>query len=277
VLQAGSAGAAPHGWGWADNGWDTAGAPVYFATTGTHTIRIQQREDGMTVDQIVLSPDAYATTAPGPRRDDTTILAFTQGTPPPPPSTAGTIVLRPGTLAADQLTGRWELVADTTAASGSAVWNRNLGEAKIAPALAAPPNFFEMTFNADAGKAYHLWIRMRAEGNSTSNDSIHLQFSDSVDAGGNPLAQIGTASSAEMVLQAGPSGASPTGWGWTDNGWGAPGANVFFTTTGAHTLRIQQREDGAIIDQIVISPDAYLSTSPGARRNDATILPVAGS
>jgi hypothetical protein len=73
-------------------------------------------------------------------------------------------------------------------------------------------------------------------------------------------------------LQDGPGGAAPQGWGWTDNGWGAAGPHVYFEATGSKTLRIQQREDGAIIDQIVISPDAYLTSSPGSRRNDNVIL-----
>jgi hypothetical protein len=47
---------------------------VYFAATGQHTLRIQQREDGPTIDQIVLSPNTYLTTPPGPRQNDATIL-----------------------------------------------------------------------------------------------------------------------------------------------------------------------------------------------------------
>ncbi|OLC51642.1 MAG: hypothetical protein AUH43_02135 [Acidobacteria bacterium 13_1_40CM_65_14] len=35
VLQDGSGGAAPLGWGWADNGWGVAGANIFFETTGT--------------------------------------------------------------------------------------------------------------------------------------------------------------------------------------------------------------------------------------------------
>lgn len=117
---------------------------------------------------------------------------------------------------------------------------------------------------------------MRAQGNSFSNDSIHIQFSDSVTASGTPTAQIGTSSSTEYVLQDGPSGAADQNWGWTDNGWGTLGPNLFFAASGTHTLRVQQREDGAIIDQIVISPDTYLSSPPGGRQNDATILPKTG-
>jgi hypothetical protein len=62
------------GWGWADQGWNGLGSPIYFATSGTHTLRIQQREDGVNIDQIVLSPDRFLTVAPGAQHDDTTIV-----------------------------------------------------------------------------------------------------------------------------------------------------------------------------------------------------------
>ena len=84
--------------------------------------------------------------------------------------------------------------------------------------------------------------------------------------------RTGTTSSAEVVLQDGPNGAADHGWGWSDNGWGAPGVNIYFATTGTHTIRVQQREDGAIVDQIVLSPGTYLTTAPGARRDDTTII-----
>jgi hypothetical protein len=46
-----------------------------------------------------------------------------------------------------------------------------------------------------------------------------------------------------------------------------------FATTGRHTIRIQAREDGAQLDQIVLSPSQYLNAAPGPVRNDATIVP----
>jgi hypothetical protein len=277
VLQDGPSGAAPHGWGWTDNGWGSLGQQIYFASSGTHTIRIQQREDGATVDQIVLSPDTYVTSAPGPHSDDTTILASTGGTsppPPPPPNDATTVVLWTANTAAGDVHGNWQRVSDSTAAGGSALRNPDAGAGKIAPALASPTNYFEMTFAAEKAVAYHVWIRGRADGNSTSNDSVHMQFSDSLDPSNAPFARIGTTSSAEFVLQNGSGGAAPHGWGWTENGWDTFGPNIFFASTGTHTLRVQQREDGITIDQIVISPDTYLTKSPGARRDDATILPA---
>jgi hypothetical protein len=38
------------------------------------------------------------------------------------------------------------------------------------------------------------------------------------------------------------------------------------------TLRIQPREDGLTIDQIVLSPAQYLNASPGALKDDTTII-----
>ena len=48
------------GWGWQDKGYWTGQSPVVmFGAGGTHTIRVQTREDGVEFDQIVLSPATY--------------------------------------------------------------------------------------------------------------------------------------------------------------------------------------------------------------------------
>jgi hypothetical protein len=47
---------------------------------------------------------------------------------------------------------------------------------------------------------------------------------------------------------------------------------VYFERSGRQTLRIQQREDGVLIDQIVISAQRYLGRSPGAVINDNTVV-----
>jgi len=49
-------------------------APIYFASTGTQTIRVQVREDGVSLDQIVLSADRYLTVSPGASKNDSTIV-----------------------------------------------------------------------------------------------------------------------------------------------------------------------------------------------------------
>ena len=166
------------------------------------------------------------------------------------------------------------LEADTSAASGRKIRQADAGGAKLAAPLAAPSNYFELTFTADAGRPYRLWLRGRADGNSYSNDSVFVQFSDSVDAAGAATYRIGTTTATEFNLEA-CSGCGLSGWGWEDNGWGpnVTGPRIYFAATGTHTIRIQTREDGLAIDQVVLSADAYLSVSPGATKNDTVILP----
>ena len=123
-----------------------------------------------------------------------------------------------------------------------------------------PVNEFEMTFSAVANTpSPPLWVRIRAQGNSMRNDSVHVQFNDSVTSTGSATMQIASTSSAEIVLQNGDADTSQSGWGWADNGWNTLGPHIYFRTSGPHTLRVQQREDGAIVDQIVLSPNQYLT------------------
>jgi hypothetical protein len=63
------------GWGWQNTAyWLTQPVTVSFAASGTHTLRIQVREDGVQFDQIVLSPTTYLTRPPGPVNNDATIV-----------------------------------------------------------------------------------------------------------------------------------------------------------------------------------------------------------
>ena len=169
--------------------------------------------------------------------------------------------------------GNWQLVSDATAAGGLRMHNPDAGGAKITTAAAAPANYFEVTFNAVAGRPYRIWLRGKAEADYWANDSVFLQFNGSVDSGGANIWRIGTTSAAEYNLEEA-SGFGVSGWGWQDNGWGAGvlGPLVYFKTTGPQTLRIQTREDGLSIDQIVLSPAKYLSSAPGTNKNDTTLL-----
>ncbi len=67
------------GWGWTDSVYDGVAAPVYFAQSGTQTIRIQQREDGVGWDQLVLSSAVY-TARPGAAKNDQTHIDEDFGT-----------------------------------------------------------------------------------------------------------------------------------------------------------------------------------------------------
>lgn len=339
-------GAGVAGWGWNDENYGTIGDPVYFATAGMQTLRIQQREDGIMWDQIVISAGAHSATAPGSAKNDGTILPLTFGTSASAVSThsyaspgqypltltvtdsgalsayattsvtvlsqgsSGGILARAGgpyagvtgqmvtfdgsgstapasaqyswsfgddiAIRASELriTGtRWRTIADPSAAGGVALENPDAGEPKLTSAIASPSSYVEATFRAAAGVPYRVWIRMRAANDAWTNDSIFVQFSGSVTSTDTPVHRIGSNDGMRVFLEDG-TATGLAAWGWGDNVYGGVGTPVYFNTDGEQRIRVQQREDGVRIDQIVISAGSYATTAPGSVKNDTTIVPL---
>jgi endonuclease/exonuclease/phosphatase family metal-dependent hydrolase len=173
----------------------------------------------------------------------------------------GDIVVQAGS--AGTRVGKWTIAQDKTAAGGVVIRQKNEGAAKIYVAAAKPANYFELTFAALAGKPYHLWVHGRADANYWANDSVFVQFSGSVTAAGEPAYRIGTTAAAEVNLEA-CRHCGVSGWTWQDNGYGAHalGVPIYFAKSGAQTIRVQTREDGLAIDQILLSPATYLRDEP---------------
>jgi regulation of enolase protein 1 (concanavalin A-like superfamily) len=74
-LASDSTGASLQGWGWGHGAyWLQQPVTLTFAATGSHSMRLQIREDGAQFDQIVLSPSTYLTAPPGPAANDATIV-----------------------------------------------------------------------------------------------------------------------------------------------------------------------------------------------------------
>ena len=59
--------------------------------------------------------------------------------------------------------GNYEVVSDATAAGGVRLHNPDAGAAKLSNALANPGTYVELQFTAQAGVAYRLWIRGKAQ------------------------------------------------------------------------------------------------------------------
>ena len=171
--------------------------------------------------------------------------------------------------------GTWTERDDATAAGGAVRIDPNLGAPKSAAPLAETENFVQFWFAPDPTLEYKLWIRLKAQNNSWANDSVWVQFSDAVDSTGNPIFRQGTTQGMAVNLEE-CSGCGISGWGWEDDGWGSVNRNgmlLRFPRIGTQTITIQTREDGVMIDQIVLSAQKYKTTRPGAAKNDTTIIP----
>jgi hypothetical protein len=179
-------------------------------------------------------------------------------------SGGGDVVLHAAT--APVVVGNWSVVRESSAAGGSLLMNEDMGEPRLSDARAAPDDYFELTFRAEANRPYRVWIRGRAERDARTNDAVFVQFSDSLNRKGRAAYRIGTTSGASITL-AGCGTCALSGWGWQD---AAP--LVYFAKTGLQTIRVQPREDGLSIDQVVLSDGSYLTASPGQATDDTTIL-----
>src|SRR6185369_3452738 len=157
--------------------------------------------------------------------------------------------------------GNWSKQFNSSAAGQTVLRNPDLGASKVVAPLATPADYFDVSFSVVAGVPYRVWLRGRADNDYWGNDSVFAQFSSSLDANGAPAFRIGTTDglviNLEDCLNCG-----LQGWGWQDTGWGVGvlGPIVYFQSSGTQTLRIQKREDGISIDQIVLSPSLYFYT-----------------
>jgi hypothetical protein len=171
--------------------------------------------------------------------------------------------------------GRWRRVADATAASGVRLTHPDAGAAKLLAPLANPTDYIELTFDAHADLVYQLWIRGRAARNAWKNDSAYVQFSSTIDFSDGPRWRIGSDDglmfSLEPCVNCGVSG-----WGWNQDGlmpFTNVGELIRFEKEGRQTIRIQTREDGLSIDQVVLSSVSYRGdVRPGAAKRDTIVL-----
>jgi hypothetical protein len=187
-----------------------------------------------------------------------------------PAPAGGNIVLYPSDVT--NIVGNWARIGSTSGAGGLKMQSADAGTDVTDGALAAPGDYFEAQFVPEANRQYRVWLRLRAAGDSKFNDSVWVQFSGAVDSGGSPLWRTGTGSGLLVNLEA-CGGCGSSQWGWTGGAWWVTDrAIVSFAATATQTIRIQNREDGVDIDQIVLSPTTYFDQAPGITVNDTTIV-----
>ena len=173
--------------------------------------------------------------------------------------------------------GNWARLSSTTGAGGQKMTSADRGWSSPNSPLASPADYFEASFDAQSGVAYRLWLRLRAANNSKYNESVWVQFSGAVTGGGAVLWPIGS-TSALLVNLEDCKDCGVSGWGWQDNAyWLGTSSTVRFAASGRHTIRVQTREDGVDVDQIVLSPSTYVNAPPGSLNDDATVVPKTGT
>ena len=202
---------------------------------------------------------------------DSVVLTSSSGSQIPPPNED--IVIYSSDASASSIHGAWTPTPSSSSPGGTMLATSDQGVAHTSAPLASPADYVDLSFAADGGTPYTIWVRLRATNNNKFNDSLWVQFSDAR-ANGTSVYAVNTTSGLLVNLATNSSGASLSGWGWQNGAyWLSQATTITFATTGLHTVRVQVREDGVDFDQIVLSPSTYLDAPPGPDANDTTIVP----
>ena len=201
---------------------------AYNLATGKHTLTIEKREDGAKIDCVVITKNSSSTPSTSvfsgnPSTTTTTSSSSSTSSPPPASTTESVnaeIEAEDGTMS-----GPMERGANNGASSGMYVWVPNGG---------GSGGYAKYTFDVTRSGKYIIWGRVLAPNNK--DDS----FSVSVDGGADSTWDTTISSNWVWDKVSHRGGADPV---------------VYNLSAGKHTFLIKQREDGAKLDEFIITDD----------------------
>ena len=177
-------------WGWEDSThYSPDDGNVYFQYDGKHNVRVQSRQDGVSLDTILLNPYEEIDYMLADRDfEKINHLITTNKIMTRYPD----LIIIPGSsVDEDNVYGKWKKKFDS-----SALFNFRLDDLpprmkwQYQP-LINPEDYFEVNFIAKKGIRYRVWIRLKANNGSPQNDSVYLQFNHSIDKNGKEKYRIG--------------------------------------------------------------------------------------
>lgn len=220
-------------------------ATINVATTGVHTLSLYMREDGFVADKIALTTSAsfIATDA------NTPLTAGTDTTPPPTTITspdAGLLTLQAEAYNSKIARGGqdWTTISKSTLSGGLGVQVLPDMGVQIDTNIATTSPQLNYTVNIPTAGIYYIWLRGVSYGESS--DSAHIGLDGVVQSTSDKITGFG---------------GSP---GWSNKTMDGTVASISVATAGVHTLNLFMREDGFLVDQISLTPNAlYSPTNTG--------------
>jgi len=244
------------GWGWQDGAYWLARTTVTFGSSGTQTIRIQTREDGVAFDQVVVSAGAWASTAPGQVSGDSTIVTSSGSTttstgagttPTPSAPYNGVAAAIPGTIQVENFDNGGDGVAyhDTDAVNSGGQYRQTGVDIEATEGggqnigWAAAGEWLAYTVNVASAGSYAADFRVASLG---QGGTMHLEL--------------------DGASISGPVRVPDTGWWQT---WQVVSTRVTLPA-GTHALRLVMDSSGANavgnIDWITFAADAPAAPVP---------------
>lgn len=159
------------GWRWESYDNETKGpAATYFENDGEHTMRVQMRECGIRIDQIILKA-VNDNAKPGSVESQD----------------GAETVISAGDISKADIHGTWRKFEDNTAYCRFRMDDHVHDVIENVP-LIKPQNYFDIKFKAKKGIRYS--VHLRTQSHAECNGSVWIQFNDSIDKDGQPRYRI---------------------------------------------------------------------------------------
>lgn len=256
----------------AGGSWTWASATLAIPSGGLHTLNLWAREDGLRLDQVILSNDPgfapaavpAAVETPTPAPSPTVAPSPTAEPLPPFAEQLGMVALEAEAFHAETPRGdaRWVAQTDLDGFAGDGFMRAEPDNGVVFEtdyAEASPQLDFQVEF-AGAG-AYYVWIRGLAT--DDGDDAVHLGVNGQ---------QVATAQAIDLVEDG--------TWQWANAVSGGV-ATVEIPGPGVHTINLWMAEDGARVDRLILTADAAFVPEgfgpPASPRNTEAAASVAAS
>ncbi len=251
-------------WIWSKTTMDGVIATINVASTGMHILSVWMREDGFIFDKLVLATSAtYAASGLGPAESILTTTAVGSSAPAFEQGADGLVSFEAERYHGKVDQGGHAWASTTTPAgysgSGAMVATPNTN-AKIDTGFSIGSPRLDFRVNFVKTGVHYVWIR--GFGTSGNDDSIHV----GLDGAELP-------SSDRIIF-------SPWGsWSWSQTTLDASGdvqtivATINVASTGMHIVNVWMREDGFVVDKLVLATSAsYIPSGTGPAESASTTV-----
>ena len=253
----------PAGWHWSSDKRSGGKATLNIPSSGVHTINIWMREDGLILDKLILASNAAYT----PSGFGAAVTTGTGGTADTGNSSTDNKDDSVFDADSDTDIGIVDLpdistdsslisveVENYASKSGDGVhqWTQDNKSGASGSAMGATPNTGKLSTKANGAAVmnyplqfsepgtYKVWLRGFGDSNGASkNDSVHVAINNNFNA--------------SQILEN-----FPNSWSWSNKKRGGGSVTVNIPSAGTHVLNLSMREDGLILDKIILTKDVSM-------------------
>ncbi|MEM7259420.1 MAG: hypothetical protein AAF404_18755, partial [Pseudomonadota bacterium] len=252
----------PPAWQWSNKTGAGAAATLEVPTAGEHTVNIWMREDGLFLDRLILAKDStYTPNDDGPTTSGT-------GTTTPVTNIIQPILDAPANNtnepdsqsvpANSNNTTNMAFVSvelenfATNTVTPSHLWSEMAVPGASGRAMKASPNSGRLNSSAEGSAsmnypvwftesgAYLVWLRGWGDSNTAGrNDSVHVSLN-------------GNYNNAQVLEN------FSNQWTWSNQKRGGGSVIVNVPTAGIHHVNLSMREDGLVLDKLILTKDTAM-------------------